>query len=981
MISTCYFILAAVLMLCTASYASGNPPLLVSSDKIMMTSGEKTLTVSLKCPKFLVQDQWVGGADLPIRVSGDLLGSANKRMEATYAPVPIPGSGQLEVKLYVQWYVREKCLRKWTKCRMINTKSSVTLKEVVLEELHGVAAADCTPTVGQSYPVFLPGFFAGIEFPIAAVRQTGDVVSLGHRPGLSLAPASWFESRKIVYASTPIGEEKMAFKRYVAAHRPGAGAFHVNYNSWWTSPVPYTEKDILGLVNTFKTKLHDPYKVSFDTFTVDLGWSDPHTLWQVNAKSFPNQGREIVSTAAAMKSRLGFWISPSNCYSPQSLDTDWANENGYETYTAASGPKLCCLGGKKYAEAFKQAMVKLIKNYGSSHFKFDGYVLECPATNHGHMPGDLSQDATADGLLAAVKEIRKAAKNTWIETTCMGWNGSPWWLFYVDSVIGTYGDDAPNGRIPCPVYRESSTTARDYYNLQGAYWLVMPIVAQEVLGIIHQTKDPFTNDSVDVIMRGHMFMPVYMNPAYVDDAGWKRFAGLLTWARANASGLQQTYPIVPASWQNGKTPKFEEKAEMPREPYGYAHCSKDRGLIELRNPWIASVNHSLKLDESVGLSAGASKLSIVSLYPEPRLYGKNHSYGDTIQIPLAPYETLVLSVSPKQAITGLETAASLLQGIGPVSVIKEEYAKLQYNEGIAPIGPDWTSLVGDTTSSTRVAYECNVEITAPNAELLILNEGKSDGISCQGTIKLNGVEVKPTISDSSTGWSATGNPKTEHWQFLRVPLIRGNNTVSIDVYASAGQKLSAWIWAKKPGSSSVVIPNLLPQPEDISLESACLIKPFDVDSITAPVITVDRPVMRINGIYLDSIEPVSVTQGYGTLQKNRSVWEKPMMIGGIRYLRGLGTHAEARIVYALNGQYRRFQTLVGADGNTGPTITFTIKLDGATVWESGLMTQPDPAKLVDIDVTGKKQMELIVGDGGNGFSGDHADFAEAKLLK
>ena len=91
---------------------------------------------------------------------------------------------------------------------------------------------------------------------------------------------------------------------------------------------------------------------------------------------------------------------------------------------------------------------------------------------------------------------------------------SPWWLFYVNSVIGSFGDDAPYGRVPAPVYRESYTTARDYYNLQGAALSVLPIAASEVLGIVHQTPDPPLNDGVMTVFRGHAFLPMYLNPRY-----------------------------------------------------------------------------------------------------------------------------------------------------------------------------------------------------------------------------------------------------------------------------------------------------------------------------------------------------------------------------------------------------------------------------------------------------------------------------------
>jgi endo-alpha-N-acetylgalactosaminidase len=138
---------------------------------------------------------------------------------------------------------------------------------------------------------------------------------------------------------------------------------------------------------------------------------------------------------------------------------------------------------------------------------------------------------------------------------------------------------------------------------------------------------------------------------------------------------------------------------------------------------------------------------------------------------------------------------------------------------------------------------------------------------------------------------------------------------------------------------------------------------------------------RINGVFLDTLDPVVSEQGYGTLQKNRSVWEKPMIISGQHYMRGLGTHAPARIVYDLAGQYSRFQAWAGADAATTPTVTFEVRTDGVSRWKSNLMQRGDAAQRVDVDITGAKSLELIVGDGGNGIGADHADWADARLLR
>jgi hypothetical protein len=138
---------------------------------------------------------------------------------------------------------------------------------------------------------------------------------------------------------------------------------------------------------------------------------------------------------------------------------------------------------------------------------------------------------------------------------------------------------------------------------------------------------------------------------------------------------------------------------------------------------------------------------------------------------------------------------------------------------------------------------------------------------------------------------------------------------------------------------------------------------------------------RVDGVFLDVLEPVSATQGWGTLQRNRSVTQRPLSIGGKRYLRGLGTHSPARIAYNLDGKYRRFQAWVGADDATHPSITFEVRLDGEKRWESGLLKRAAAARRIDLDVTGSTTLELLVGDGGNNYMGDHADWADARLLR
>jgi len=955
----------------------------VTDEAVLIRSGGRELRVSLQCPSFIF-DLGVAGGALPAKVRGSL--ARGQRIELSYAPLPVGSNGQLEARLLLQWSAREGLLRKWAEFRLKDTAAPVLLKEIILEQADLSGEQPQLEGSGvQSYPAFWRGFFAGVEFPVAATRVERERLVLAHRPGWTLRNGEWRQSRKAVFGIAPEGGERKQFARYITTQRPKPAGLHVNYDSWWTSPAPfYKESDILKLMGEFEQRLFQPYGMSFDTFCIDMGWAEPRSVWEINKDLFPEGFARIQTAAAKMGSSLGLWISPTACYH-DALNPDWARTN-LETFRPQSGSglemQMCCLGGSRYATAFRTRLVDLVRRYGIQHVKLDGYCLECPETSHGHAPGTLSAEAMAEGGIAAFAAVRKVQPDVWLESTCFGWNPSPWWLLYVNSVIGTFGDDAPHGRVPAPIYRESYTTGRDYYNLQGATRLPVPIVAQEVLGVIHQTPEPFMNDAVITVMRGHAFLPLYLNPSYLGEPRWQALAQFLQWSRRNASLLEETTPILPAAWREGLVPHFSNDGVMPREPYGYAHWNQGRGLVALRNPWIAPRAMALRLDESLGVERGAKKLEVVSLYPEPRVYGSGAGFGDTLQIPLAPYETVVLSLAIKQQIKGLPKASDEVSRGVVVAKTNRELSRVEFEGPVQALGPDWTSPMPGGSKALQLQLDVEVEVTAPTAELLVLAEaGKPLPGPVEQRLLIDGKVASLASSSSATGWSATGQPVMEHWLFLKGSVPVGKHQVSLKVVWEDTQiRLSAWVWATRPGRGLLSYPNALPSPETISLHAWPLLSPVDSASVMQ-VVRGQLPLEKIDGIFLDALEPVSCVQGWGKLQKNQSVWEKPMTIGSRRFRRGLGTHAESRIVYDLGGRYRRFQCWVGADGASNATITFEVWADGQKRWESGLMNKQSPAMPVDLDLSSARTLELVVGHGGDSIMSDHANWAEAKLLR
>lgn len=949
------------------------PEFAIEPDVVRIVSDGSPLAVSLRAPRVVLDAGELLGGAAPRRVSGSL----PTGLRAEFESVPVAG-GAVDIALELHWSDAEKVLRKWATLRF-NGAGKPVVREVILEELE-VAALGIAPLDGgppQSYPAFGRGFFAGVEYPVASTRLEGKRLWLGHRPGRTLEPGAWYETRKAVIGLATPGREREAFLEYISAHRPTPRGLHFNYNSWWTSSVPFTEDEILGLMETFESALYQRQEVALDTFAIDMGWSNAKSLWDIDRNLFPDGFNKIREASERMGGHLGLWTSPSSCYN-QALDNAWAAENGFETFEVpwpSGNTRLCCLGGPNYRAAFRERLVEMVTKYGVRHIKLDGYVLQCPEAGHGHEPGEGSSEAIAQGGIEAFEAVRTAAPDTWLETTCFGWNPSPWWLFYVNSVIGTYGDDAPHGRVPCPVYRESYTTARDFFNLQGAARLAIPIEAQEVLGVIHQSADPFTNDAVTTLLRGHAFVPLYINPKYMDESRWRQLACLITWARNHAETLAYTEPILPVSWRDGRVPAFVNDVPMPREPYGYAHWAHGRGIVLLRNPWIAPVSIPVQMPE------GDAAMNAWSLYPEHRAYGRDIPPGSSFEVPLAPYETVVLTLDPEDLPSGLPEVDEAIGTQLAVARERCDLVRVEYQHDGPRFGPDFTCLIGDSAECVRMTINAGVTVRAGQARLLVLMEGPVTPAPPQAELSVNGTTIPLAFISSDAGFAASMIPGAEHWAFYGADLPAEENNVSLRLETGADcARVSAWVMAGKPGRGASQFPDALPSPEVVYLDAAALVEPVETASVEA-VVREPAPVERIDGVFLDALEPESVSQGWGKLERNRSVWDKPLTVGGKLWTRGLGTHAPARIAYALDGSYQRFQAVAGADGANRGTLTFEVWVDGAKKWESGLVTPAEGAVAVDVDITGARRLELVVGDGGDGINGDHADWAGAKLVR
>jgi alpha-galactosidase len=126
---------------------------------------------------------------------------------------------------------------------------------------------------------------------------------------------------------------------------------------------------------------------------------------------------------------------------------------------------------------------------------------------------------------------------------------------------------------------------------------------------------------------------------------------------------------------------------------------------------------------------------------------------------------------------------------------------------------------------------------------------------------------------------------------------------------------------------------------------------------------------------------ITATSGWMTPTIDQSVGGgSPISLVSQTYATGIGVASPSLVRYYVGQQCSRFTATVGIDDavrNVGPeggTSTFQVVGDGKVLYDSGVVGRDDP-KQVDVDLTGVRVLDLVVGDGGDGGYNDRADWA------
>ncbi|MBM3457355.1 MAG: hypothetical protein FJX77_02300 [Armatimonadetes bacterium] len=156
-----------------------------------------------------------------------------------------------------------------------------------------------------------------------------------------------------------------------------------------------------------------------------------------------------------------------------------------------------------------------------------------------------------------------------------------------------------------------------------------------------------------------------------------------------------------------------------------------------------------------------------------------------------------------------------------------------------------------------------------------------------------------------------------------------------------------------------------------------------------PVASVARLEVQ-NGklVYLSTLTPsearhVPYLDGTFPLRRDLAVTGRTMRLSGRAYARGVGMHSRSDATYSLGSQYGTFAATIGIDDAAGDqgSVVFRILGDEKLLYESPVLRGGAPPVEVKVDVRRVLLLRLEVDYADQGDSGDHADWAEARLLK
>ena len=399
--------------------------------------------------------------------------------------------------------------------------------------------------VGLGQPVFGPGFFAGIEHPVAenlvAARGSGVTCALPMAADLGAGPVA--SPAAVVGAGGLDG-----FWDYVDTLRPVAPRLVTLANNWYHLGATgrMDEATVRAEVAGF-AQVAEEHGLALDFVCLDDGWEgewDAATgLWGRMAPSrFP-------AGMAPLGPGIGLWLSPFGGYGERRQQrVAWAYHHGFEVDPA---DRSLCVAGANYRAHLVDALTAWTRA-GVGYWKLDGVRFVCPDRHHGHPVGPGARTAQVDSFLDVVARIRAVRPDAVLAFT-IGSHPSPWWLGAVDFLWRGGLDDTAAEQPGSRLDRFDSYIDACLHSYRRA---ALPVSALVTFSIVESAaasyREAEAGGGLDAwerhcwlaVGRGTLHQDLYVAPDSLSPAEWAALARALAWARAHEPLLARSRMVL-----------------------------------------------------------------------------------------------------------------------------------------------------------------------------------------------------------------------------------------------------------------------------------------------------------------------------------------------------------------------------------------------------------------------------------------------------
>ena len=263
--------------------------------------------------------------------------------------------------------------------------------------------------------------------------------------------------------------------------------------------------------------------------------------------------------------------------------------------------------------------------------------------------------------------------------------------------------------------------------------------------------------------------------------------------------------------------------------------------------------------------------------------------------------------------------------------------------------------------------------TAPDHEYpshleLRLTATDSGGLTGTATRRLDPRTVQLTMQSVPTGLQLSFGSGVATTPFTRTVIVGSQNAVNAPSPQTVGsQEYTYSTWS------------------DGGAQSHAITAPSTNASYTA---TFTGSPSSTTTVFVSDLTWVSSSNGFGPVERDRSNGEEAggdggtLTLNGTAFAKGLGAHSLSEVVVSSGSSCSRLRATVGVDDEVGVngSVSFQVFGDGVKLFESGVLTGASASVPVDVDVTGRSVLRLVVTEGGDGAGYDHADWAEARLV-